>query len=109
MITSKQNHYKMKIYNINTETESGLRAYKAHCKTDSHLFRAIEKEFDKFIKDSNPASEYEDKYFSEDAIYSKKYAIIAAIDQIFEVMDEYKIPFIFLNDNRLDLAAAFQD
>jgi len=99
----------MKIYNINTETEAGLRAYKSHCKTDSHLFIAIEKEFDKFIKDSNPASEYQDKYFSEDAIYSKKYAIRAAIDHIFEVMDEYNLPFIFLNDNRLDLAAIFQD
>ena len=99
----------MKIYNINTETEAGLRAYKAHCKVDSLLFKAIEKEFNRFIKDSKPASEYENKYFSKDAIYSKKYAIIAAIDQIFEIMDEEQIPFIFLNDKRIDLAAAFQD
>lgn len=99
----------MIIYNINTETFAGLAAYKHYVNVNSPVFRAIEKEFDKFIEDSNPGDEYREKYFSEDAIYCKKQAIIGAIDHILEVMDEHKLKFIKLNDSRIDLAAIFQD
>lgn len=98
-----------KVFNINTATEAGLRAYRAHFHTSSPLFKAVEKEFNEWMDNSNPASEYHDMYFSEDAIYDKKGAIHGAIEQIFEVMNEENLPFIFLNDKRLDLTCAFAD
>jgi hypothetical protein len=99
----------MKVFNFNRETEAGLAKYQALKKTDSWLFQAVEKEFDSWIDSSNPSSEYEDMYFSEEAIYTKKGAIQGAIELIFEFMDEEKLPFVFLNDNRLDLTSAFSD
>jgi len=99
----------MKIFNINRETEPGLKRYQELMNTDSWLFLAVEKEFYTWIDNSNPANEYFDMYFSDDAIYTKKGAIRGAIEQIFEVMDEYKLPFIFLTDPRLDLSCAFAD
>lgn len=99
----------MKIRNINREEESGRIRYNAQIQTNSTLFEAIEEEFDKWIDQSNPAMEYAEKYFSDEAIYSKKRAIISAIDHIYEVMDEEDVNFIYLNDCRIDLSSVFAD
>jgi len=95
----------MRIFNIDQETDAGYMAYKAMTKTDSSVFQAIEKEFDKWI-DGRP--DYNEMYFSDEAVYTKKGAIIQAIDQALEVMEEYKLKWIDLNDSRLDLWAAFE-
>ena len=99
----------MKIFQINRETETGLKRYEELFKTDSWLFRAVEDIFNKWIENSNPAMEYEEMYFGDDACREKVGAIQAAIEQIFEVMDEYNLPFIFLTDKRLDLETSFTD
>ncbi len=98
----------MKIFNLDTETEAGLKAYNAHKRTDSPLFHAVEKEFDKWMEHNNSASEYDEMYFGDEAIYTKEGAIIQGIEQIFEVMNEYNLQSIELTDNRLDLECAFQ-
>lgn len=90
----------MKIYNSNISEAM---------KTSSPVFKAVENEFNNWMDNSNPAMEYADMYFSEDAIYDKKGAIQSAIEQIFEVMEENNLPFIYLNDSRLDLDCAFAD
>jgi len=95
----------MRIFNIDQETDAGYMAYKAMTKTDSPVFQAIEKEFDRWIEGRR---DYEKMYFSDEAIYTKKGAIIQAIDQTLEVMEEYKLKWIDLNDSRLDLWAAFE-
>ena len=55
----------MKIYNLDTETEEGLTAYKHNLKTDSPIFLACEKIWwDWFNKEKDNNSEIEDMYFS---------------------------------------------
>lgn len=95
----------MRIFNVDQESEAGYQAYKAMTKTDSPVFQAIEKELDKWI---DGRTDYEEMYFGDEAVYTKKGAIIQAIDQAIEVMEEYKLKWIALNDNRLDLWAAFE-
>ena len=96
-----------KIYNIDRESDAGLATYLAHKRTDSLLFKAIEAEFDKWIENYKGGMEYSEMYFSEDAIYSKKGAIHEAIEMIFEIMDEYELGFIMLDDQRIDVLCAF--
>lgn len=55
---------------------------------DHPIFLAVEKEFWAWLKNSNPANEYEDMYFSEDAIYDKKQAIRGAIEEMICEADE---------------------
>lgn len=98
-----------KVYNIDTETPSGLDRYQALLQPDSDLFQELEKRFDEWINDAPSSSEYNEMYFSEDAIYDKRGAIHGAIELIFEVMKENNLPFIYLNDKRLDLTCAFAD
>ena len=94
----------MKIYNIDTETVTGSKRYDALMKTDSWLFQACEKIWNDWFDDAiKHNSEIEDMYYSDDAIYTKKGAIRGMIEQIFECMNEENLPFIYLNDNRLDL------
>ncbi len=100
----------MKIYNINTESDAGYIRYKALKSSSSEVFKHIEQVFYKWLKDSNPANEYEAKYFdSEESVYNLRGAIHGAIEHIFEVMNEYNLPFIFTNDSRLDFDACFGD
>jgi len=57
----------------------------------NQVFRFIEQRFDEWLEGSNPANEYEEKYFGHDAIYSKKYAIEQVIEAaIEEANDENK-------------------
>lgn len=72
---------------------------------DSPVFAAIEKEFDDFIEHSNPASEYEEMYFGDEAIYSKKGAIRQAIE---EMMDEADITGKPVDIKTFDLWGIFQ-
>ncbi len=104
----RTNNNSMKIYNLDTETESGLRKYHELLKPNSPLFIAVEKEFDEWIDSSDPSGEYHDKYFSSDSIYTKEGAIRDGIEQIFEVMKEENLPFIYLNDLRIDLTTSFE-
>lgn len=61
---------------------------------DHPVFLAVEKEFWSWLDSSNPAMEYEDMYFSEDAIYSKKDAIKGAISEMMEEADETGKPVL---------------
>ena len=90
----------MKIFNSNKSEAM---------KVSSPIFKAVENEFHNWLENSNPAMEYADMYFSEDAIYDKKSAIQSGVEQIFDVMEENNLPFIFLNDSRIDLDCAFAD
>jgi hypothetical protein len=58
-------------------------------KTSSAVFQLIEKVWWQWFEETKEHnSEIEDMYFSEDAIYCKKGAIIQAIEQIAEVAEE---------------------
>ena len=89
----------MKVFNLNTETHQGLQTYLSLRKPESLLFLEIEKIFNEWIEGSNPAQNYEEMYFGDEAIYTKKGAIIGAIENIFDYMNEEKKPFVFLNDD----------
>ena len=93
-----------KILNIDRETEKGLEKYNELISTDSDLFIQIEKKFDDWIEEN---SEIFAMYFSDDAIYVKRDAIVQAIDSIFELMDEENLPFIFFDDPRIDVTESF--
>lgn len=97
----------MKVFNIDRETETGLQRYFEAMQVDSPLFQEVEREFNKWIEDSNPAMEYEEMYFGDDAIYDKRNAIKAGIEHIFEVMDEEDLPYILTTDSRIDFDAIF--
>ena len=100
----------MKLYTTDNSEDAIFLRYKELIKTDNPVFQFIEKKVYKFIDDSNPANELHEKFFSDDAIYSIKYSVIACIDYIlFEVMPEYKLKVIDLNDSRIDYAAILQD
>jgi len=102
------NKHAMKVYNFDRETTAGALKFAELLNSDSLLFQEIEKEFNAWIEGSNPANEYQEMYFGDDAIYSKSGAIQDAIRQIFEVMDEENLIFITTNDHRLDFDASFQ-
>lgn len=98
----------MKFYNINTETPAGLIAYKKAMQPDSLIFQEIEKHFNQWIENTNPASEYHEMYFGDDAILSKKGAIQEGINHLLEIMQEENLPFIYLNHPSIDFDAVFQ-
>lgn len=97
----------LKVYFIDTFTDSGAVKLNELLKTDSWLFQTVEKLFDKWIDSTNPASEYQDKYFSEDAIYTKKGAIRGAIENMMNEMAEEGVKWGYLNN--FDIEAAFSD
>lgn len=97
----------IQIFNINRESDTGLKRYLDLMKPYSWLFRIIEAEFNNFMDANGDRNELSEMYFSEDAIYEKKESIRGAIEMIFEIMDEENLPFIFLNDRRIDLSCAF--
>ncbi len=59
---------------------------------DHPIFLAVEREFWNWLNSSNPAMEYEDMYFSDDAIYDKKQAIQGAIEEMICEADETNKP-----------------
>lgn len=61
---------------------------------DHPIFLAVEVEFWGWLNSSNPAMEYEDMYFSDDAIYDKKEAIKAAIEGLINEADETGKPIL---------------
>ena len=61
---------------------------------DSPIFLEVEKEFWKWLESSNPANEFEEMYFSDDAIYSKKDAIYGAIDELINSANEENKPIL---------------
>lgn len=69
------------------------------------IFQYIEKRFDAWIKDSNPAMEYEEKYYGEDAIYTKRGAIEQAIENLIEEAYERCTA---INVATFDIEAAFE-
>ncbi len=99
----------MKVFYINPELCAGVDQFNKHQKTDSPLFKAIEEKFDQWISDSNPAMEYNEKYFGDNAILSKREAIRGAMYQIFGLMYDEKIAMLDLSDPMIDYDAAFSD
>lgn len=74
---------------------------------ESPLFKAVEDVFYKWLENSNPAMEYFEMYFGEEAVYDHYLAIKAGIEHVFEVMDQESLIFITLEDNRLDFDSVF--
>jgi hypothetical protein len=98
----------MKIYRIDRETAAGEEEYQSQFNLESELWNCIENKFEDWIESSNPAGEYEQKYFSEDAIYDKRGAIQGAIEGIYEYLEEENIPCIDSEDHRLDIECFFE-
>jgi len=75
--------------------------YLKNQKIDSNLFLAIDKIFDQWLESTNPANEYFDMYYSDEAIYEKKGAIIYAIENIYDYMSDENKSIVLLNDNNI--------
>lgn len=56
------------------------------------IFKFIEKKFYEWIESSNPAHEYHEQYFGEDAVADKKGAIQGAIESALEEANETQKP-----------------
>lgn len=78
--------------------------------TDSPLWLAMEQEFDNWLENSNPASEYHEKYFGEDAIYTKHGAIVQAIEDLIIWAEEEERKVVTHSDLKkyFDAAASFE-
>jgi hypothetical protein len=63
-------------------------------RTDSPVFLAVEKQFWLWLESTNPANEYEEMYFGDEAIYDKKQAIQGAIDEMINEADETGKPVL---------------
>jgi hypothetical protein len=92
----------------NTDTKQGLRARLAHWQTDSPLFLHLEGKFDKFIEKWGTHNELNEMYFSDDAIFTRKGAILQAIEHIFDVMDMEELTQISTESNLLDFESQWQ-
>ena len=68
------------------------------------IFKAVEKQFWQWLEDSNPASENEEKYFGDDAIYDKLGAIEGAIEELINEANEENNPVLI---NTFDFDAVF--
>lgn len=102
-ITFKSRNYGTEVF------ESDYESHKA--KTDSPIFKFIESEFDDWMDwVTIHRKEYWEMYFSDEAIYSKKSAIRAAISQALEWAEEANART--LNEKKIktniDLDAIFQ-
>lgn len=56
------------------------------------VFIAVEKEFWAWLEQSNPANEYEEKYFGEESIVNKRGAIEQAIEEMIDLANEDGTP-----------------
>jgi hypothetical protein len=66
--------------------------YSEVSRVDHPIFQAVENEFNNWIDNSNPALEYHEQYFSDEAIYSKKQAIQGAISEMIDEAQETGAP-----------------
>lgn len=73
---------------------------------ENPVFQHIEKQFDEWLKHSNPAMEYEEKYYGDEAIYTKRGAIAQAIENLIEEANESNKP---VNVKTFDIECAFED
>ena len=71
---------------------------------DHPIFLAVEKEFWLWLESTNPAMEYEEMYFGDDAIYDKKGAIRGAIEEMMYEADETGKPVLI---SKFDFDAVF--
>jgi hypothetical protein len=58
------------------------------------VFLEVEREFWAWLESSNPANQYEEMYFSDDAIYTKRGAIIGAIEELLNEAQETNKPVL---------------
>lgn len=72
--------------------------------TGSAIFLFVENKFNQWLKASNPANEYEEKYFGEEAIASRKGAIVDALEAAITEADETGKP---VDMGRFDYDAVF--
>ncbi len=72
---------------------------------DHPVFQYVEKRFDDWIENSNPASENDEKYFGEDAIYTKRGAIEQALENLIDEAQETGKP---VDVTKFDLECAFE-
>ncbi len=80
-------------------------SYSELSKLDSKLFTELENDFHEFIENSNPCMEYEEMYYGEDAIYSKKGAILQCIEEIIDEAKETNKP---VDTRKFDTWGIFQ-
>jgi hypothetical protein len=80
------------------------------CGPSEPIYRSVEDYFNDWIENTNPASEYEEKYFGDDAIYTVNGAILGGIEAIVEYMVENGITSISERDfHKIDIeGAAFE-
>ena len=71
---------------------------------DHPIFLAVEKEFWLWLESTNPAMEYEEMYFGDEAIYNKKDAIKGAIEEMIAEADQTGKPVII---SKFDFDAVF--
>lgn len=70
------------------------------------IFQRVEKHFWEWIESSHPAAEYREKYFGDDAIYTKRGAIEQAIEAALDEANEEKKP---VRLSEFDFDAIFGD
>jgi hypothetical protein len=68
------------------------------------VFQFIETQFHNWIESSNPANEYKEMYFGDEAIYTKKGAIRQAIETAIDEANETGKP---VDMKRFDYDAVF--
>lgn len=71
---------------------------------DHPVFLEVENQFWQWLQSSNPAMEYEEKYFGDESIYTKKGAIRGAIESIVDEANEENKP---VNVGTFDFDAVF--
>jgi hypothetical protein len=106
-----QKHLIMPVLKILTKNglqviNEGFNSYM--CSPSAPIFKAVEGVFDQWMKDSNPASEYYEMYFGEEAIYTKRGAIVGGIEAVIEYMIENNLTYITTkNFNEIDIEGTF--
>jgi hypothetical protein len=73
------------------------------------LFLAVEAYFYQWLEGTNPANEYDEMYFGEDAIYTVRGAIIGGIELVIDYMRENNLTSITTKSFRdIEIECAFE-
>lgn len=72
---------------------------------DHPVFQYLDKRFNEWIESSNPAMEYEEQYYGEEAICTKRGAIEQALENLIDEARETGKP---VNVATFDIEAAFE-